>query len=84
MIFYIWVLWAINIIYMQIMLLNFLIAIISQSYDKIIAAGLVVQYKARCQFNAETAIIAEIISNWKGEDQEALVFGLSSNMDEVD
>ena len=41
---------------MMIIMLNFLIAIISQSYEEVMSTTFVLMYEQRCQMNQEVAI----------------------------
>jgi len=62
-----WLVWFVNVSVMLICLLNFLIAIVSQSYD--IVAGESVQFRStqRCEMNIEQAIFAEEMSKILGK-----------------
>lgn len=53
MIGYAWVLWFMQAFFMLIILLNFLIAIVSQSYDSVIASQMQVNYQTKCDQNIE-------------------------------
>ena len=52
-IYTIWILWFLNLLFNMIILLNFLIAIISQVYDKIISSSLVYEYQHKTEMNME-------------------------------
>lgn len=52
-IYTIWILWFLNLLFNMIILLNFLIAIISQVYDKIISSSLVYEYEHKSEMNME-------------------------------
>lgn len=80
MIGYIWLLWGLNQLFMLIMLLNFLIAIISQTYETVISASAIGKYKARCEFNLEVTQIVEIYNSWKGIESIASVFSISAHI----
>ena len=57
MVCFIWVLWFANQFLNLIILLNFLIAIISQSYDNVMSKSLEYKYNQRCQMNRECRLI---------------------------
>jgi hypothetical protein len=56
MIYWGWFIFLFNEFFMLIVLLNFLIAIISQSYDEVMASQLIDKYEARCDLNIEIAM----------------------------
>ena len=56
-IYIIWGLWVLNIIVGCVILLNFLIAIISQSYEQVMAQHILHKYKHRCDINRYCLII---------------------------
>lgn len=57
MITYAWFLWIVNILFVLIILLNFLIAIISQSYDSVMTKSIEIVYESRAEFAAETNLL---------------------------
>lgn len=68
MVTYAWLLWVSNAFFMLIILLNFLIAIISQSYDSVMTRQEQIVYHARCEFNVECTLISEFISSFTEEE----------------
>lgn len=54
MIYFIWILWFLNQFFNLIILLNFLIAIVSQSYDRVISESINYQYSHKSELNEET------------------------------
>ena len=79
MIYYSWLLWFANILFILIILLNFLIAIISQSYDSVIAKSTQVIYQNRAEFVAECSLL--ISSVQRGMQTEASTFTLIANIE---
>ena len=63
MIFICWAFWLINKFYMLIILLNFLIAIIGQSYDSVLGRLTIVRTLQKCEMNIEKMIFIEDESN---------------------
>ena len=64
MVGYLWILWFLQILFMLITLLNFLIAIISDSYADVMSKALVHQYSSKCDFNEETQVIFNMFPGW--------------------
>jgi hypothetical protein len=52
-IYMIWALWFINLLVNMIILLNFLIAIVSQSYDRVLSNSLNYEYEHKSELNNE-------------------------------
>jgi len=59
MIFICWFIWFIHQYLVLIILLNFLIAIISQSYDSVMTTSLITKYNQRCDMNWECTLLNE-------------------------
>ena len=57
MIIFIWVFWVITIFFINVILLNFMIALISQSYEKVISRSLVYKYQNRSEMNREFRLL---------------------------
>lgn len=64
MISVIWLVWVCNIIIGTIMLLNFLIAIVSQAYHGVITRKDYYRYRHRCDSNMECLIYYEFFSRY--------------------
>ena len=85
MIFYSWVLYIGNAFFMLIMLLNFLIAIISTSYDSVMTRSTIVMYNQRCTINCECSLILNFLQNFTTRGQSyAKVFVLGANIADTD
>lgn len=56
-IYLLWILWFINLFLMLIILLNFLIAVISQTYERVAGSQTNYTYKDRAEMNEECATI---------------------------
>lgn len=54
MIYFIWLLWFENQFFNLIILLNFLIAIVGQSYERVMSESLIYQYSHKAELNCET------------------------------
>jgi hypothetical protein len=54
MIYFIWVMWVGMQVFLSIILLNFLIAIISQSYEEVMNQSVISKLKQKCELNEET------------------------------
>ena len=52
-----WIAWACNIVLMLIILLNFLIAVISQTYERVSGSRVSYTYKDKAEMNVECATI---------------------------
>ena len=78
MVGYSWLLWFWNEFFMLIILLNFLIAIISQSYDAVMTKEMIFLYEARCDYNCETNILLDWFLGLAGQVKRAKVFSLST------
>ena len=59
-----WALFLFNEFFILIVLLNFLIAIIGQSYDEVMSKEEIDRYNSRCALNIEVAIILDSIAAW--------------------
>ena len=57
MITLIWIVWVSSLYIMVIMMLNFLIAIISQSYENVMSQQIVFQYQQKVEMNEECLMI---------------------------
>ena len=57
MIGYAWLLWLLNAFFTMIVMLNFLIAIVGQSYDNVMSTYQVSLYKSKCHFNLKGTLI---------------------------
>ena len=53
----IWIVWTSSLYIMVIMMLNFLIAIISQSYENVMSQQIVFQYQQKVEMNEEYLMI---------------------------
>ena len=61
MLYWGWLLFLFNEFFNLIVLLNFLIAIISQSYDEVMGRELINRYQSRCSINLEIALLIDAI-----------------------
>jgi len=80
-IYYGWFLWIINVLANMIILLNFLIAIISQSYENVITRSSSVIYKGKCDVIYEITLLTNYLERTFGEEYQAQVFSLHSNVE---
>lgn len=53
MVYLIWVIWFLNLLMNMVILLNFLIAIISQSFETVISNRLIFEYEYKSELNIE-------------------------------
>jgi len=67
-IYMIWAFWFLNQFLILIVLLNFLIAVISQSYENVMNSAQQFKYKQRCELIREAAIINETFGKFKDLD----------------
>ena len=77
-----WVLLLFNVLFMFIILCNFLIAIISQTYDEVMGKEQIFNYESKCDLNIEAAIINDAMDSFfsMGEQVEPIqVFYLISS-----
>lgn len=81
---YSWTLWLLNACFMLIMLLNFLIAIISQSYDQVMSNSQVLLYNMRCDFNLECALLYDFYEEFEVIDELAKVYVISADVNNVE
>lgn len=81
MIYIIWLIWMFNQIFNLIILLNFLIAIVSQSYDRVISASIQYQYKHKSELNLETQRFFHMFSKPKPFDIMCIVSKFEESMD---
>jgi len=58
--------------FLSVMLLNFLIAIISQSYEEVMSTALTSQYSQRCELNNESFAILNFFSRFKSNPKTTL------------
>jgi hypothetical protein len=54
MVYFIWFMWLVMQMFLSVILLNFLIAIISQSYEEVMNQNVINKLKQKCQLNEET------------------------------
>jgi len=81
MIYTIYVFWIVNQIFIFIILLNFLIAVISQSYEKVMDSKIQLQYRQRSILNNEYKIVMGSLGLL---EKRCDVFFLTSNVEESD
>lgn len=77
-----WGLWFANEFLMMIILLNFLIAIISQSYDKVISKSTILLYESKCDFIAETSVLIDSFPGVFGKDFRSQIFILQASTED--
>ena len=65
---------------MLIMLLNFLIAIISQSYDQVMTSQMVLLYQQRCEFNIECSMVLDFFEELSGREELTKVYVISADL----
>lgn len=68
MIYLIWILWYLNQFFNLIILLNFLIAIVSQSYEKVMTDSMKYEYEHKAELNSETERFFRMIFTPKAFD----------------
>lgn len=78
MIYAIYFTWFINQIFIQIILLNFLIAVIGDSYKKVIDTEVIITYTSKAGLNREFLIIQKAL----GRDVKIGVLILSANTED--
>jgi hypothetical protein len=69
MVYYIWVLWTINILFMCVVLLNLLMAVLSSAYEEALGENFAVKYQFRCEMIAEATLIKEAFTWVVGLDR---------------
>ena len=88
MVYLIWLIWFLNLFMNLIILLNFLIAIISQSYDRVISNRLTYQYKHKSELNCERLQMLDFLKPFLKRFIEFECFDLmcivSSHSDDLD
>ena len=86
MIAWAWALWTILIFFMLIILLNFLIAIISQSYDSVMTRQTQIVFTNKTEINVECCLLLDIYQNIKnlgGDNNKSNVFTLRTTIDKA-
>lgn len=78
MIFFLWLFWFCNIFLMCIILLNFLIAVISATYETIDAKKINYTYKDKAEMNVECSTILKSLY-YKGE-VKMIVYSYDKNL----
>ena len=68
-----WTLFLFNEFFNLIVLLNFLIAIISQSYDEVMGKSTANKYQSRCSINLEILQLIDFFK-YKGESRETMLY----------
>lgn len=63
-----WTLFTVHLVFMNIILLNFLIAVMSQTYDAVISADSVEQYDSKTIMFMETAMMVDFLESILGID----------------
>jgi len=72
MIYFIWFMWVTMQVFLSIILLNFLIAIISQSYEEVMNQNVINKLKQKCELNAETFNFLNFFVGFKSSERWAL------------
>jgi len=78
-IYIIWFMWLANQILILIVLLNFLIAVISQSYENVMNSSVQFKYKQRCELIRESAILNDTLSSFYSTFSDYQIFVLQAN-----
>ena len=79
MMYFGWIIWIFCVFMNQIVLFNFLIAIISKSYDDVMTKADMILYKARIDHINESALMHSFIHKYLiGNEETALIFTLHS------
>ena len=65
MAYWAWILFLYNEFFILIILLNFLIAIISQSYDEVMSREEVELYNSRCYLNFDISFLVDLLEHFK-------------------
>ena len=76
MIYYIWGVWLANVLFMCVVLLNLLIAVLSQGYEEALTDNFAVKYQFRCQMVNEATLIKEAVM-WVFGIERSYIFCLS-------
>lgn len=63
---------------MLIMLLNFLIALISSSYEKVMEDSQIIKFNLRCEINCESTLIYFYYTKFRKSTNYSDVFGVSA------
>ena len=80
MIYMVWILWFLNQFFNSIILFNFLIAIVSQSYDWVISNKLDYEYEHKSELNIE---ILRFMDFFKGKNSFDIMSILSNHDDDI-
>ena len=84
MMYFGWIIWIFSVFMNQIVLFNFLIAIISKSYDNVMTQAEKILYKARIDHIIETALLHSFINRHLLKSEEnAFIFTLYSADDKI-
>jgi len=73
-----WILWFVQLFVMQIILLNFLIAVISQTYEDVVSSQLNYTYKDKAEMNEECQLILSTL--WYKGEVKMIVFTYDKNI----
>ena len=80
MVGYIWVLWIVNILFNLIILLNFLIAIISKSFETVDNESEIMLYNSKCDFLEEVALFKQSLTYFFPKGKCSFLFILQAPM----
>ena len=83
MVYTCWVIWIVSVLANCVILLNFLIAIISTSYDTVMTNESQVIYQGKCDIIFEITLLLDHYNNSKGLSNDAQIFTLMSPVEQV-
>lgn len=63
MVYACWLIWMLNQFFILVILLNFLIAIICQSYDEVLSKQIVTKYTKKCELNRECRLLLKTLGS---------------------
>ena len=77
----IWVIWFLNQVVVYVILLNFLVGVIIQSYESVLNSSIILKYKQRCELNRECAIYLD--SLYTSSRRNCSIISVSSAGDDL-
>jgi len=65
----IWIVWLIDILVMVVIMLNFLVAEVGQTYENVMSAGMTLIYRTRADMNVKALLYSEILSKEQSDSE---------------
>ena len=81
MVYICWIIWMLNQFFILVILLNFLIAIICQSYEEVLSKQIVTKYTKKCELNRECRLLLRTLGGLQRFESFVLTANVFASLD---